>query len=119
MPNSSSWDVDPSEDESADRVPTVRCSRCEHQWELSYELDTLQVGNRALEQFAIDHHRHTGHFPDDATPWQVECRRCPDGEEFLSRRPAQRWGKAHARHTGHDVVVRHVDADPTIIEGCR
>jgi hypothetical protein len=89
-----------------DRVPTVTCSRCGRAWDLGYELDDMQVGNRALEQFALDHRRHTGHFPDDVTPWLVECRNCPDEDAFLSERPARRWARTHARHTRHVVDVR-------------
>lgn len=92
-----------------DDVPTVSCSRCDATWKLEYELDELHVGNRALEQFALDHERHTGHFPDDVSPWIVNCQRCPDGEQFLSERPASRWATTHARHTGH--TVRRIDPD--------
>lgn len=94
-----------------DDAPTVSCSRCGRSWDLSYELDDLQVGNRALEQFALDHHRHTGHYPDDVTPWVVGCRRCPDGERFLSERPARRWAETHARHTRHAVEIRPPSED--------
>jgi hypothetical protein len=86
-------------------TPTVTCSRCNREWDLDFELDELRAGNRAVEQFALDHERHTGHFPDDVTPWLVDCRRCPDGDSYLSRRPARRWARTHARHTGHEVEL--------------
>jgi hypothetical protein len=98
-----------------DDAPTVSCSRCDAEWNLEYELDELQVGNRALERFALDHKRHTGHFPDDVSPWIAACRRCPDGEEFLSERPARRWAETHARHTRHEVTLRHAEAEPTVV----
>jgi hypothetical protein len=87
-------------------VPTVTCSRCGREWELDFELAELHAGNRAVEQFALDHERHTGHFPDDVTPWIVECQQCPDAEQYLEDRPARRWAKVHARHTTHTVVLR-------------
>lgn len=103
--------------DEVDDTPTIACSRCDREWDLAYELDELQVGNQAVEQFALDHLRHTGHYPDDATPWIVSCRRCPDGEEFLSERPARRWAETHARHTRHDVDLHHPDHDePTVVE---
>ncbi|MDY7082357.1 MAG: hypothetical protein SXQ77_08140, partial [Halobacteria archaeon] len=67
------------------------------------------AGNDALEQFAIDHYRHTGHYPDDVTPWMVSCQQCPAGEQFLAERPARRWANTHARHTSHSVALRHGD----------
>lgn len=88
-----------------DDVPRVSCSRCGRTWDLAYELDELGVGNRALERFALDHRRHTGHVPDDVTPWLVECRRCPDEETFLSEKPARRFATTHARHTRHALDV--------------
>ena len=84
-------------------VPTVSCTRCGREWRLDHELDDLHAGNRAVEQFALDHERHTGHYPDDVTPWIVRCQHCPDGEQFLSERPARRWATTHARHTRHTV----------------
>ncbi|MGM0605431.1 MAG: hypothetical protein ACQETB_07135 [Halobacteriota archaeon] len=100
-----------------DDTPTISCSQCGREWDLAYELDDLKLGNQAVEQFALDHKRHTGHYPDDVTPWLATCRRCPDGEEFLSERPARRWARAHARHTGHAVTLRHdsIDEDGTTI----
>lgn len=92
--------------EDVDDTPTVTCSRCGRTWDLGYELDELQVGNQALEQFALDHRRHTGHFPDEVTPWVTECRVCPAGESFLSERPARRWAETHSRHTSHTVALR-------------
>jgi len=95
-----------------DRVPTVTCSQCDRSWALDHELDELQAGNRALEQFALDHHRHTGHYPDDVTPWVVACRHCVQREQFLGEPPARRWAKTHARHTGHEVAFRPPESDP-------
>ena len=103
----------PDDPAEIDDTPTVTCSRCGDSWDLRYELDELQVGNQALEQFALDHHRHTGHFPDDVTPWLVDCRHCPDGDQFLGERSARRWAEAHARHTGHVVSVDAPTADET------
>jgi len=98
-----------------DKTPTITCSRCGRSWELTYELDELQVGNRALERFALDHRRHTGHFPDDVTPWVVDCQRCPDEDQFLSERPARRWAEIHARHTTHTVSVLSPEGGTTQI----
>ena len=111
---SDQFDSDPPED--VDDVPTVTCSRCDREWDLAYELDELEVGNRAVEKFALDHRRHTGHFPDDVTAWTVDCRQCPGGERFLAERPARRWAETHARHTGHALGVRHGDAEETLVE---
>jgi len=98
-----------------DDPPTVSCARCDHRWELDYELEDLRAGNRAFEQFALDHERHTGHYPDDVTPWIVTCRRCPDGEQFLSERPARRWATTHARHTRHEVDLRTPDGEERVV----
>jgi hypothetical protein len=100
--------VPPGADE-VDDTPTVSCARCDRTWDLTYELDDLQVGNRALERFALDHRRHTGHFPDSVTPWLADCRHCPDEDAFLSAEPARRWAETHARHTRHEVTL----ASPT------
>ena len=90
-----------------DDVPTVTCSQCGREWDLTYELEELKVGNQAVETFALDHRQHTGHFPDDVTPWTVDCRQCHGAEAFLSERPARRWAETHARHAGHALEVRH------------
>lgn len=103
-------DRDPPAD-GVDDVPTVTCTRCDQTWDLAYELDELRAGNRALEQFALDHHRHTGHYPDALTPWIATCRRCPAGEPFLDERPARRWAETHARHTRHEVALEHANTD--------
>lgn len=103
-------EADPDED-AIDDTPTVSCSRCGQTWDLAYELEDLRAGNRAVEQFAMDHHRHTGHFPDGVTPWLVECRHCPSDEVFLAERPARRWAETHARHTGHTVSLTPPDGD--------
>ena len=92
-------------------VPTVTCSRCDREWELNYELEELQVGNRAPEQFAMDHNRHTGHYPDGVTPWTAACRQCPATDSFLAERPARRFAETHARHTTHTVTLRQPESD--------
>ncbi len=97
-------------------APVVTCSRCDREWELSYELDELHAGNRAVEQFAMDHHRHTGHYPDDVSPWVVQCVHCPMGEEFLAERPARRFANTHARHTTHSLELQGPEeAEPETI----
>jgi hypothetical protein len=101
-----------------EETPTMSCSRCDRSWDLDYELDELKVGNRALERFALDHRRHTGHFPDDVTPWLADCRTCPDGERFLSEQPARRWAETHARHTRHDVALEPpLEESIEVVEG--
>lgn len=97
-------------------TPTVTCSSCGRTWDLEYELDELQVGNRALETFAMDHHRHTGHYPDDVTPWLVDCRRCPEREPYLSERPARRFAEAHARHTGHEITLKPPEQEDEVVD---
>jgi hypothetical protein len=94
-----------------DDTPTVTCTRCDRSWDLTFELDELQVGNRALERFALDHRRHTGHYPDAVTPWVVSCRQCPDEERFLSEQPARRWARTHTRHTRHTVELESPTAE--------
>ena len=96
--------------------PTVSCERCGRQWELSYELDELMAGNRAVEQFALDHKRHTGHFPDGIETWRAECRHCPEGAERLEEGAARRWASTHVRHTSHAVTLRHADGSESVIE---
>jgi len=102
---------DVTDPDAVDDVPTVRCSICDREWALDYELDDLVAGNRAVEQFALDHQRHTGHFPDDVTPWIATCRICPAEERFLADRPATRFARTHARHTGHPVALHDPEAD--------
>lgn len=97
--------------DAIDDLPTVSCSRCDREWDLAYELDELSAGNRALEQFAMDHERHTGHYPDGLTPWTVDCRQCPAADRFLAERPARRFALTHARHTRHEVDLGKPDAD--------
>ncbi|MFB6140660.1 MAG: hypothetical protein ABEJ26_09530 [Halosimplex sp.] len=103
-----------------DDTPVVSCSRCDREWDLGHELDELGVGNQAVEQFALDHRRHTGHFPDDVTTWLAACRRCPEGSEHLARSAAVRWAETHARHTRHTrhaVEIEHgTDEERTVIE---
>ena len=100
-----------------DDMPTVSCTRCGREWDLAYELDELVAGNQAVEQFALDHKRHTGHFPDDAATWLARCRHCPEGVERLSRNAARRWAETHARHTRHSVAVSHgTDGEGTLVE---
>jgi len=101
----------PSRDGDPTNVPTVRCSQCEASWTLEHELEDLGLGNDAVEAFAIDHREHTGHFPDDVTPWVADCRRCPDGVERLDEAAARRWARTHARHTDHVVALEHDSRD--------
>lgn len=96
----------PADPAGVDDTPTIACERCGREWDLAYELDEVQVGNQAVEQFALDHRRHTGHFPDGVATWRAECRRCPEGAERLSEQPARRWAETHARHTGHAVELQ-------------
>jgi hypothetical protein len=105
---------EPLDADDVDDVPTVSCSRCGRTWDLAYELDDLAVGNQSFEQFALDHVRHTGHYPDDVTPWVADCRRCPDGERFLSERAATRWAETHARHARHEVSLTHADEERVV-----
>jgi hypothetical protein len=110
-------DGEPPPAEAVDDTPTVTCSRCDRAWDLAYELDDLGVGNQAVEQFALDHQRHTGHFPDDVATWRADCRNCPEGSEHLGERAATRWAETHARHTRHAVAVRGgPDGEPTVVE---
>lgn len=104
----------PSED--VDDAPRITCTTCDREWTLAYELDEMRLGNQSFEQFALDHKRHTGHFPDDVTPWLTDCRRCPQGDAFLSEGAARRWATTHARHTRHPVTVRHGDEAETITD---
>jgi hypothetical protein len=98
----------------ADNTPTVTCSQCDRTWALAYELDALYAGNQAFEQFALDHKRHTGHFPDDVTPWIADCDRCPATEQHLDEEPARRWAETHARHTTHPVSLTHKPSDVAV-----
>lgn len=102
-------DRDTPPETDIEHTPTVSCSRCGRSWDLRYELEDLQAGNRASEQFALDHHRHTGHYPDDVTPWLADCRQCPAQEQFLAERPARRWAETHARHTRHQIELAGPD----------
>jgi hypothetical protein len=107
----------PARADEVDDVPTVSCTRCGREWDLAYELDELVAGNQAVEQFALDHKRHTGHFPDDAATWLARCRHCPEGVERLSIAAARRWAETHARHTRHSVAVSHgVDGEGSLVE---
>jgi len=100
-----------------DDTPTVSCARCDREWDLGYELDDLQLGNQAFEQFALDHRRHTGHFPDGVSTWQAECRQCPESVERLAEQAATRWAETHARHTRHEVAVTHATRDDPLLVG--
>jgi hypothetical protein len=105
-------------DAAIDDTPTISCSRCNREWDLSYELDELRLGNQAVEQFALDHMQHTGHFPDDVSTWQADCRRCPEQVERLSERGVRRWARTHARHTRHDVdIISPTEEHSALIEG--
>jgi len=105
----------PALDEPVDDTPTISCSRCDRTWELTYELETLYAGNQAFEQFALDHKRHTGHFPDDVSPWIVDCEQCPDTDAYLDERPARRWAETHARHTSHPVRLSYAAGDIDLV----
>ena len=102
-------------DGEIDDVPVVTCERCDREWTVEYELTELRAGNGAIEQFAMDHRRHTGHYPDDVTPWLATCRRCPAGEAFLAERPARRWARTHTRHTRHAVDLEHGDGVEEVV----
>ncbi|MFB6074801.1 MAG: hypothetical protein ABEJ89_07295 [Haloarculaceae archaeon] len=104
--------------DDVDDTPTISCSRCDRTWDLAFELDDLGVGNQAVEQFALDHKRHTGHFPDDVTTWRADCRQCPETSDHLGEDAALRWAEIHARHTRHAVTVEHAAGDETtVVEG--
>jgi hypothetical protein len=109
-------DTGGSNPQGANMDPTVRCSTCGREWQLTYELEELHAGNRAIEQFALDHHRHTGHYPDNVSPWTATCRACPAEELYLEERPAMRFGRTHARHTDHEVVVTGPDGEQETVE---
>ncbi|QGN06348.1 hypothetical protein Hrd1104_02915 [Halorhabdus sp. CBA1104] len=100
---------------SEENVPTVSCDRCGREWDLGYELEAMAVGNQAIEQFALDHQRHTGHFPDGLAVWQADCRHCPESVQRLEERGARRWAATHARHTNHDVTLVGDDGHETIV----
>ena len=105
----------PTRDPVADSL-TVSCRRCDREWDLSDELEA--VGNQAFEQFALDHRHHTGHFPDGVATWRAACRHCPEEAERLDESAARRWAETHARHTRHDVEIRHADDDGvSLVEG--
>jgi len=103
-----------SDDPAADS-PTVSCRRCGREWDLEAELNA--VGNQAFEQFALDHRRHTGHFPDAVETWRVVCRHCPEEAERLARDAARRWAETHAKHTRHDLEIKHASGEGvTLVE---
>jgi hypothetical protein len=108
-------DADRPPSEVVDDTPTVTCTRCDREWDLAHELDDLAVGNQAVEQFALDHRRHTGHFPDDVATWRAECRRCPAESEHLAERGARRWARTHARHTRHEVAIHHTGTETVVV----
>ncbi|WP_158056381.1 hypothetical protein [Halorussus halophilus] len=105
---------DPTEPEDFD-APTVTCTRCDCEWDLSKEFEELGVGNHAVEQFALDHNRHTGHFPDDITTWRAACRHCPEEVERLAQDAVTRWAETHARHTRHSIEIRHARSDEVTV----
>ncbi|MFW5900821.1 MAG: hypothetical protein ACOCTH_03530 [Halodesulfurarchaeum sp.] len=102
-------------EDGVDDVPTVSCEQCGREWDLTYELEDLAVGNQALEQFALDHQRHTGHFPDGVSTWRAECRQCPETVQRLEKRSARRWARTHARHTTHSVAIKHAGEENSIV----
>lgn len=105
----------PETPEDVDDTPTISCERCGRSWDLDYELDEMAVGNRAVEQFALDHQRHTGHFPDDVSTWLATCRQCPEQVQRLEENAVRRWAKTHARHTRHTVAIEHADSEETTV----
>lgn len=105
---------DPADIDEFD-APTVNCTRCDCKWDLTQEFEELGVGNHAIEQFALDHKRHTGHFPDDITTWHATCRHCPEEVERLAQDATARWAETHARHTRHSIEIRHARSDETTI----
>jgi hypothetical protein len=104
-----------SDPDAPEDLPTVSCDRCDREWDLAHELDDLQVGNRALEQFALDHHRHTGHFPDEVATWRADCRRCTESVQRLDEHATRRWAETHARHTRHAVALHPADGKGTTV----
>jgi hypothetical protein len=100
-------------DDTPANDPTISCRRCGREWDLGAELEA--VGNQAFEQFALDHRRHTGHFPDSVETWRVECRHCPETAERIEEGAARRWANTHVRHTNHAVTVRDADGDERVI----
>jgi len=98
-----------------DDTPTITCERCDRAWDLEYELTELAVGNQAIQQFALDHHRHTGHYPDGIATWQASCRQCPETVERLEESAAKRWAETHARHTRHSVAIEHGEDEQTVV----
>jgi hypothetical protein len=102
-------------DEEFGDAPTVACERCDREWDLAEEFENLGVGNHAVEQFALDHRRHTGHFPDEIATWRATCRNCPEEAERLASDAATRWAETHARHTRHAVEIRHARSDETTL----
>ena len=121
VPDDTDPDVDPDlgpnvpPAEAVDDTPTVTCTRCDGEWDLAYELEELHTGNQAVEQFALDHKRHTGHFPDGVETWRADCRHCPERSEHLGEHGAFRWAETHARHTRHAVVVHHATGEETTL----
>ncbi len=99
-----------------DDTPIIACSRCGREWDLAYELDEMSLGNQAVEQFALDHMRHTGHFPDDVETWRADCRQCPASEEQLAEHGVRRWAEIHARHTRHDVEIHGGGEEVSLVE---
>jgi hypothetical protein len=103
----------PDDTETPANDPTISCRRCGREWDLGAELEA--VGNQAFEQFALDHRRHTGHFPDGIETWRVECRHCPETAERIDGDAARRWAHTHVRHTDHAVTVHSADGDEQVI----
>ncbi|MUV89784.1 hypothetical protein GJ629_07645 [Halapricum sp. CBA1109] len=102
--------------DSVDDTPIISCERCGREWDLAYELDEMAVGNQAVQQFALDHHRHTGHFPDGVETWQAVCRHCPEEIQRLESSAARRWAETHARHTTHSVSLVDTDGETTVVD---
>ncbi|WP_135825888.1 hypothetical protein [Halorussus ruber] len=111
----STGDGFPTEEFDPEEAPTVTCQRCDQTWDLAREFENLGVGSHAVEQFALDHERHTGHFPDEIRTWRAKCRNCPEEAERLASDAATRWAETHARHTRHEVEIRHARGDETTV----
>ncbi|WP_115863320.1 hypothetical protein [Halorussus litoreus] len=108
-------DHDSTADDDFGAAPTITCERCDREWDLAEEVADLGVGNHAVEQFALDHRRHTGHFPDEVATWRAQCRNCPEEAERLARDAAIRWAETHVRHTRHEVALHDARDDGTTV----
>jgi hypothetical protein len=113
--NFSTSDDFSTSDEDPEDAPTITCKRCDQTWDLAREFEDLGVGNHAIEQFALDHKRHTGHFPDSIRTWRAKCHNCPEEAERLAQDAVTRWAETHARHTRHEIEICHARSDKTTL----